>query len=224
MLATYPTLKPRMDYSGPTTNVVGGRPTERITVSGGVIRGQAVYSGGCPRNVPLPTVIDPGMELGRYHELAKRMKNVKEIVGTNDVGGRPDERLGSYGSFTKGVCTWNGGGPRDVPKKEVTSHGTVLARFPSVKVEDTVVDDKAPTSVGTVLAMYPELSQKTTEYEERQKLPLHVKDKFAGKNAQLSFKPWTVPDWKPKLGIRPIADQFSASGDVRFRSTTAPSA
>ncbi len=222
VLATYPMLKPRMDYSGPMTNDVGGRPTERRGVSGGVIRNLPVMSGGCPREVPLPTPIDPGMVLERYPELKK---NVKEIVGTNDVGGRPDERLGIYGSFTKGIRTWSGGEPHDIPKNEKISSGTVLAQFPYLKVEDTVVNDKAPIPIGTVLARYPELSQKSGEVEERQVLPLHVKDKtFNGKETKLNFKPWTVPNWKPKLGVRPISGQLSTNGDIKFRSTAAPSA
>ncbi len=221
VLATYPMLKPRMEYSGPMTNTVGGRPTERRSVSGGVVRSPPMMSGGCPREVPLPAPIAPGFELARYPEIKK---NVKEIVGTNDVGGRPDERLGAYGSFTRGIRTWSGGEPREVPKKAKYSSGTVLAQFPLLKVEDTV-DDEAPVSVGTILARYPELSQKSAEYEERQKRPLHFKDKtFSSKAAKLNFKPWTVPDWKPKLGVRPIHGQFPIDRDIKFRNTAAPSA
>ncbi len=222
ILATYPMLKPRMDFSGPMTNDVGGRPTERRGVSGGVIRGLPVMSGGCPREVPLPTPIDSGMVLERYPELKK---NVKEIIGTNDMGGRPDERLGAYGSFTKGSRIWFGGEPRDIPKKQKFSSGTVLAHVPSIKVNVTGANDKAPTSIGTVLSTYPEFSQKSGEVEEKQKISLYVKDKtFNGKITKLNFKPWTVPDWKPKLGIRPISGQFSADMKLKFKGSAAPSA
>ncbi len=222
VLATHPMLKPRMDCSGPMTNTVGGRPTERRGLSGRAIRGKPVRSGGYSRDVPLPSNIDPGTVLALYPELKK---SVDEIVRTNDVGGRPDERLGSYGSFTRGVSTWAGGEPRDVPKKEKYSAGVVLAQFPSLeKVADTELD-QAPPSEGAVLAVFPELTQKAAEVEQRPQLPVHVKDKsFNAKTTKVSFKPWLVPDWKPKLGLRPIPSTFRPRDDVRFESAAAPSA
>lgn len=49
------------------------------------------------------------------------------VHGFNDVGGRPDERRGTRGSFTPGVRIMSGGPPRDAPlDEETTNHGTVL--------------------------------------------------------------------------------------------------
>ncbi len=224
VLATYPMLKPRMDCSGPMTNAVGGRPTERRGLTGGVVRGALVRSGGCARDVPIPSSIDPGMVLAHYPELKK---SVHEIVGTNDVGGQPDERLGKYGSFTRGVRTWAGGEPRDVPKKRRYSGGVVLAQFPSLenKTVDTKFNQAPPPPEGTILATFPELTQKADKVEQRLQLPVHAKDKAVNAKAtKLSFKPWLVPDWKPKLGLRPIPGTFRPKGDLNFKSTAAPSA
>ncbi len=225
VLATYPMLKPCMDWSGPMTNTVGGRPTERRGLSGGVIRGPPVMSGGIAHDVPLPPLFDSGAVLASYPELKKP---VEEIVGTNDVGGRPDERLGKYGSFTTGVRTWSGGEPHDVPRKENYPEGVVLAHYPSLKkrmVEDEVLD-QMPPSEGVILGVFPELAQKGGDFQVRPNVPLHAKDKsfHAETTKKLDFKPWLVPDWKPKVGVRPILGDLQPMGKIKIRSTAAPSA
>lgn len=53
--------------------------------------------------------------------------------GYNDVGGRPDERLGLCGSFTPGVPIIAGGPSRDVPLEPEIDHGTVLFTYPELK-------------------------------------------------------------------------------------------
>ncbi len=223
VLATYPMLKPRMDCSGPMTNAVGGRPTERLGVNGGIVRGPPVLRGGYPRIVPLPTKINPGEVLELYPE----MQYVEEFVGTNDVGGRPDERLGKYGSFTRGVRVWSGGEPSDAPKKEQHPCGVALEEYPSLHeliVEEDILDE-APTSEGIVLGKFPELTKPSrAEVQVREKLPLRLKDNYIKeKERALNFKPWVVRDWKPKLGLLP--NNFSRDvGNGKVRHAAAPCA
>ncbi|CBJ26789.1 hypothetical protein Esi_0045_0060 [Ectocarpus siliculosus] len=44
----------------------------------------------------------------------------------NVAGGRPDERFGTRGSFTRGVRIMSGGHTRDVPREAEVDHGKVL--------------------------------------------------------------------------------------------------
>ncbi len=222
VLSTHPELKPRMDWSGPMTNAVGGRPTERRCC--GVVRGPPVLSGGYPRTVPLPTKISPGTVLELYPE----MKYIEEFIGTNGVGGRPDERMGKYGSFTRGARVWSGGQPSDIPKKEQFPCGMVLEEYPSLResiVEEEIMDE-APTSEGITLGAFSELVKPPSRFEAqvREKLPLCLKDHYIKeKERRISFKPWNIPDWKPTLGHVP--NKFNCvMGNVKVRSVVAPCA
>eukprot|EP00752_Nemacystus_decipiens_P014151 g12583.t1 len=52
----------------------------------------------------------------------------------NVAGGRPDERRGTRGSFTRGVCIMFGGPPREMPlDTELVYHGKVLFVSPTLK-------------------------------------------------------------------------------------------
>lgn len=51
----------------------------------------------------------------------------------NDVGGRPDERLGTKGAFLPGVQVMAGGPARDVPLDAEIHPGNVLHTFPGLK-------------------------------------------------------------------------------------------
>lgn len=115
------TLKP--DLSGEAGyNAVGGRPTERLGSRGSFTPGGRAWLGGAPRDVPLEASVNPGKVLfvSSVHK-----PDLSGEARTNAV--RPDERLGTRGSFTPGARRWLGGEPRDVPaEREVKDHGTVL--------------------------------------------------------------------------------------------------
>ncbi|CAN0024557.1 unnamed protein product [Laminaria digitata] len=120
------TLKP--DLSGEARyNTVGGRPTERLGSRGSFTPGaRATWLGGAPRDVPLEATVNPGKMLfvSSVHK-----PDLSGEARTNMA--RPDERMGTRGSFTPGARGWLGGEPRDVPaEREVEDHGTVLFPMP----------------------------------------------------------------------------------------------
>lgn len=115
------TLKPDLSSEG-GYNAVGGRPTERLGSRGSFAPGARAWLGGAPRDVPLEAAVNPGKVLfvSSVHK-----PDLGGEARTNAV--RPDERLGTQGSFTTGARRWLGGEPRDVPaEREVEDHGTVL--------------------------------------------------------------------------------------------------
>ena len=116
------TLKP--DLSGEArTNAVGGRPTERLG-SSRFTPGAKTFRGGAPRHVPLEAgTVDPGTVL---FVSSVHRPDLSYSARNNAVGGRPNERLGSRGSFTPGVRCLRGGKPRDVPLARRRDPGTVL--------------------------------------------------------------------------------------------------
>ncbi|CAN0459967.1 unnamed protein product, partial [Discosporangium mesarthrocarpum] len=122
VLFTSTKLKP--DLSGEAlTNVAGGRPSERLGTRGSFTSGAKVWLGGVPRDVPIEKEIDHGTVLFTSSELKPDLRGEAR---TNVVGGRPDERFGTRGSFTRGCRVWGGGEPRDVPLARELDHGKVL--------------------------------------------------------------------------------------------------
>ncbi|CAM9405973.1 unnamed protein product [Scytosiphon promiscuus] len=131
VLFTCSTLKP--DLSGESrTNVVGGRPTERLGLRGGFTPGtNKTFLGGVPRDVPLEAEIDHGKVLFTCSALKPDRSGEAR---TNVAGGRPTERLGLRGGFTPGIHkTFLGGVPRDVPPKAEIDHGKVLFASSAIK-------------------------------------------------------------------------------------------
>lgn len=132
-------LKP--DMSGEArTNVIGGRPTERLGSRGSFTPGGRRWLGGSPRDVPLEAEIDHGKVLF----VSKTLKpDLSGEARTNQV--RPDERLGSRGGFTPGVRIMSGGPSRaDGPLEVEFNHGTVLFVSPTLKPDTS---DEARTNV-----------------------------------------------------------------------------
>lgn len=115
------TLKPDLSLEA-RTNVVGGRPTERLGSRGSFTPGNRKrFLGGTPRDVPLAAPINPGKVLfvSSIHQ--------PDLSGEARVNAvRPTERLGSHGRFTPGVRVMSGG-PRprsvDAPVKTSPNHG-----------------------------------------------------------------------------------------------------
>lgn len=96
VLATYPNLKVDTSYLG-LTNIVGGRPTERRSLRGGVIHGIRRFRGGEPRDVPIPRSIDHGTVLYTSKTLNPNLSSELHIKP-----GTSDERQGRVGSFEHG--------------------------------------------------------------------------------------------------------------------------
>lgn len=138
ILHIYPELNADMPRE-PRTNVVGGRPTERLGARGGFTPGVRCWQGGEPGDVPLEAKINPGTVLSTYSGLKPDKSGEAR---TNAV--RPTERLGSRGSFTPGVRCFLGGKPRDVPLEAETNPGTVLFTYPDLRPDTS---DEAHTNV-----------------------------------------------------------------------------
>eukprot|EP00752_Nemacystus_decipiens_P007193 g6442.t1 len=117
------TLKPVLSGEA-RTNVVGGRPTERLGSRGGFTPGAKAFRGGAPRDVPLEAEF---LDRGKVLFVSSTLKpDMSGEARTNAV--RPTERLGSGGRFIPGARRWLGGRPRDVPlEAEITDHGKVLS-------------------------------------------------------------------------------------------------
>lgn len=132
------TLKPDMSAEA-RTNVVGGRPTERLGFHGSFTPGSRRWLGGSPRYVPLEAEIDHGKVLF----VSKTLKpDLSGEARTNQV--RPAERLGSRGRFTAGVRIMSGGPSRDVPLETECNPGKVLF-VSSTLIPD--MSDEARTNV-----------------------------------------------------------------------------
>ncbi|CAM9661514.1 unnamed protein product [Choristocarpus tenellus] len=122
LLATSSVYKP--DLSGEVhTNIVGGRPTERLGMQGSFTPGRRQWRGGEARDVPLEKDIDHGTVL---FTSSVYKPDLSREARTNVVGGRPTERLGTRGSFNPERRLWLGGEPRDVPLEKELDHGKVL--------------------------------------------------------------------------------------------------
>ncbi len=220
VLATYPMLKPCMDWSGPITNADGGRPTERLGLSDAIVRGPPVMSGTYAFSIPIPRGINTGLVLKDYPELEVKVK----FWGVNDVGGRPDKCTLKYGSYTR-TRIWEGGEPCYARKKQQYSCGEALCEFPDL--HDIIKDegfDRAPYPEGTVLASYPTLrKQDREEVQVREKLPYHLKRGVTQRTQSINFLPGRVV-WNPKPANDHLPNYFQFKGTYKAKGAAAPSA
>mmetsp|Transcript_20558 Transcript_20558/g.30438 ORF Transcript_20558/g.30438 Transcript_20558/m.30438 type:complete len:275 (-) Transcript_20558:145-969(-) len=97
VLNTCPNLKPNFDYLG-KTNVIGERPTERLSLSAGFNPGLGPLMTGRKREYPKPKTYPEATVL---YTSDKIHPNLSQVPCIKD--GTEDERYGRIGSFETGV-------------------------------------------------------------------------------------------------------------------------
>jgi hypothetical protein len=96
VLGTFPNLRADMSYEG-KTNVIGGRPSERLGTRGGFTHGVRIFRGGLPRDILPPKEVNPGIVLYTSSILKADMSHELKIKP-----GTSEERQGRCGSFEHG--------------------------------------------------------------------------------------------------------------------------